>query len=80
MRASNLGTSGSWWSKEGSGCLGADIAFEAVGVGATVAQAHGVVKYGGTMVWIGNNVRVIDVDIQQVVTTPCAGDLRHERR
>jgi L-iditol 2-dehydrogenase len=48
--------------------LGADVAFEAVGIGATVAQAHAVVKYGGTVVWIGNNVRVIDVDMQQVVT------------
>lgn len=48
--------------------LGADAAFEAVGIGATVAQAHAVVKYGGTIVWIGNNVRVIDVDMQQVVT------------
>jgi L-iditol 2-dehydrogenase len=48
--------------------LGADVAFEAVGIGTTVAQAHAVVKYGGTVVWIGNNVRVIDVDMQQVVT------------
>ena len=48
--------------------LGADVAFEAVGIAATVAQAHAVVTYGGTIVWIGNNVRVIDVDMQQVVT------------
>ena len=47
---------------------GADVAFEAVGIGATVAQAHAVVRYGGTVVWIGNNVRTIDVDMQQVVT------------
>ncbi len=47
---------------------GADVAFEAVGIGATVAQAHAAVKYGGTVVWIGNNVRMIDVDMQQVVT------------
>jgi len=54
--------------RELTGGLGADVAFEAVGIGATVAQAHAVVKYGGTVVWIGNNVRVIDVDMQQVVT------------
>ena len=51
---------------------GADVAFEAVGIAATVAQAHAVVKYGGTVVWIGNNVRVIDVDMQQVVTRELA--------
>jgi L-iditol 2-dehydrogenase len=51
-----------------TGGVGADVAFEAVGIGTTVAQAHAVVKYGGTVVWIGNNVRVVDVDMQQVVT------------
>ena len=51
---------------------GADVAFEAVGIGATVAQAHAVVRYGGTIVWIGNNVRMIDVDMQQVVTRELA--------
>ena len=51
-----------------TGGQGADVAFEAVGIAATVAQAHDVVRYGGTVVWIGNNVRVIDVDMQQVVT------------
>jgi len=47
---------------------GADAAFEAVGIAATVAQAHAVVKVGGEVVWIGNNVRMVDVDMQQVVT------------
>jgi L-iditol 2-dehydrogenase len=51
---------------------GADVAFEAVGIAATVAQAHAVVKDGGTVVWIGNNVRLIDVDMQQVVTRELA--------
>jgi len=55
-----------------TGGLGADVAFEAVGIAATVAQAHAVVKYGGTIVWIGNNVRMIDVDMQQVVTRELA--------
>jgi L-iditol 2-dehydrogenase len=55
-----------------TGGLGADVAFEAVGIAASVAQAHAVVKYGGTVVWIGNNVRVIDVDMQRVVTRELA--------
>ena len=55
-----------------TGGKGADVAFEAVGIGATVAQAHAVVRYGGTIVWIGNNVRMIDVDMQQVVTRELA--------
>ncbi len=55
-----------------TGGLGADVAFEAVGIAATVAQAHAVVRYGGTIVWVGNNVRMIDVDMQQVVTRELA--------
>jgi len=54
--------------RELTGGVGAEVAFEAVGIGATVAQAHNTVRYGGTVVWIGNNVRMIDVDMQQVVT------------
>lgn len=51
-----------------TGGEGVDVAFEAVGVGAAVAQAHDAVRYGGTVVWIGNNQKRIDVDMQQVVT------------
>lgn len=47
---------------------GVDLAFEAVGLGATVAQAHDALKYGGLVVWIGNNMKKIEVDMQQVVT------------
>lgn len=47
---------------------GVDAAFEAVGSAAAVAQAHDAVKYAGTVVWIGNNAKRIDVDMQQVVT------------
>lgn len=54
--------------RELTGGQGADVAFEAVGIAATVAQAHDAVRDGGTVVWVGNNVRVIDVDMQQVVT------------
>jgi L-iditol 2-dehydrogenase len=55
-----------------TGGRGADVAFEAVGIAASVAQAHAVVKDGGTVVWIGNNARTIDVDMQQVVTRELA--------
>ncbi len=51
-----------------TGGEGVDVAFEAVGIGPTVAQAHAAVRDGGTVVWIGNNVKTIDVDMQQVVT------------
>ena len=47
---------------------GADVAFEAVGTGPSVAQAHAAVRDGGTVVWIGNNLKTIEVDMQQVVT------------
>jgi L-iditol 2-dehydrogenase len=47
---------------------GVDVAFEAVGTGATVAQAHALTREGGTVVWIGNNLKMIEVDMQEVVT------------
>jgi L-iditol 2-dehydrogenase len=47
---------------------GVDVSFEAVGLGATVAQAHAFTRDGGTVVWIGNNLRLIEVDMQEVVT------------
>lgn len=47
---------------------GADVAFEAVGLSATVAQAHAATQDGGTAVWIGNNLRTIELDMQEVVT------------
>lgn len=45
-----------------------DVAFEAVGVGQTVAQAMSVLKPQGTCVWIGNSAKMVEVDMQAVVT------------
>lgn len=47
---------------------GVDVAFEAVGLSATVQQSLEVTRNGGAVVWIGNNQRVIEVDMQAVVT------------
>lgn len=51
-----------------TGGRGVDVSFEAVGIGATVAQAHHLTRDGGTVVWVGNNLKTIEVDMQQVVT------------
>ncbi len=51
-----------------TGALGADVSIEAVGVGATAQQAIDLTKNGGTVVWIGNNERQIQIDMQSVVT------------
>ncbi|ADI15298.1 zinc-dependent alcohol dehydrogenase [Truepera radiovictrix] len=51
-----------------TGGRGADACIEAVGVSATVAQALDCAKDGGTVVWLGNNARVVEVDMQTVVT------------
>ncbi|MCW5851333.1 MAG: galactitol-1-phosphate 5-dehydrogenase [Anaerolineae bacterium] len=48
--------------------LGADVSIEAVGLGVTAQQAIDVTKNGGTVVWIGNNMREIQIDMQSVVT------------
>ena len=47
---------------------GADVSFEAVGISATVGQSLAVVRDGGTVVWVGNNQRLIELDMQAVVT------------
>lgn len=46
----------------------ADVAIEAVGVDATVAQAMAALRFGGSAVWIGNNKPVVDVNMQEIVT------------
>ncbi|MFN8499110.1 MAG: galactitol-1-phosphate 5-dehydrogenase [Anaerolineae bacterium] len=48
--------------------LGADVSLEAVGVSATAQAAIDLTKNGGTVVWIGNNQRRIEIDMQAVVT------------
>ncbi|MDQ4078282.1 MAG: galactitol-1-phosphate 5-dehydrogenase [Chloroflexota bacterium] len=47
---------------------GVNIAFEAVGVSATVQQAVAATRNDGTVVWIGNNERMVEVDMQSIVT------------
>jgi L-iditol 2-dehydrogenase len=47
---------------------GFDLTYEAVGITPTVRQSIMAVQAGGTVVWIGNNQRVVEVDMQSVVT------------
>jgi L-iditol 2-dehydrogenase len=51
-----------------TGGEGVDVAFEAVGRGATAQQTIEAARNRGTVVWIGNNQRLIDIDMQSVVT------------
>ncbi|MEM1486098.1 alcohol dehydrogenase catalytic domain-containing protein [Oscillospiraceae bacterium PP1C4] len=45
-----------------------DVAVEAVGIGPTVGQAISALKPQGTCVWVGNNAKTIELDMQGVVT------------
>jgi 2-desacetyl-2-hydroxyethyl bacteriochlorophyllide A dehydrogenase len=47
---------------------GVDIAFEVVGLSATVQQAMTVLKIKGTCVWIGNSDKMINLNMQEIVT------------
>lgn len=47
---------------------GVDVAFEAVGLSATSQQTLEVARNKGTVVWIGNNQRMIEIDMQAIVT------------
>jgi len=51
-----------------TGGEGFDLVYEAVGIGATVGQSLQAIRDGGTVVWIGNSVRFVEVDMQAVVT------------
>jgi threonine dehydrogenase-like Zn-dependent dehydrogenase len=46
----------------------ADIAFEAVGFGASVSQAHSALKNRGIIVWVGLAQQMIELDMHRVVT------------
>jgi L-iditol 2-dehydrogenase len=48
--------------------IGVDCAIEAVGIAPAVQQAHKVTRNGGHITWIGNSDRMIDLDMQEVVT------------
>ncbi len=54
--------------REATGGKGADIAFEAVGMTATVQQAMSCLRPGGTCVWVGNSQKDIQIDMQASVT------------
>jgi L-iditol 2-dehydrogenase len=47
---------------------GVDLAFEAVGLSATAQQSLEATRNKGTVVWIGNNQRMIEIDMQAIVT------------
>ncbi|HHZ01522.1 MAG TPA: alcohol dehydrogenase catalytic domain-containing protein [Tissierellia bacterium] len=47
---------------------GVDAVAEAVGVAATVKQGLDVMAFGGSAVWIGISSKVIDLEMQQIVT------------
>jgi L-iditol 2-dehydrogenase len=54
--------------RELTGGRGADVAFEVVGVGDTVAHAVRSVRKGGTVVLVGNLSPNVDLPLQEVVT------------
>jgi len=47
---------------------GVDISFEAVGMSATAQQSIEATRTKGLIIWIGNNQRMIEVDMQAIVT------------
>ncbi len=47
---------------------GVDVSFEAVGLSQTAQQTLDVTRNKGLIVWIGNNQRMIEIDMQAVVT------------
>ena len=51
-----------------TGGQGFDLVFEAVGLTPTVGQSLQAIRDGGTVVWIGNNQKIIEVDMQAIVT------------
>ena len=51
-----------------TGGRGPDVAFEAVGIGSTVALAIAAVRKGGTVVLVGNVVPAVELPLQWVVS------------
>lgn len=47
---------------------GIDLAFEAVGLETTVNQALGIIKNRGTCIFVGNSMKNITIDMQNIVT------------
>jgi L-iditol 2-dehydrogenase len=54
--------------REATGGSGADVAIEAVGAGVTARHSIDAVRNSGTVVWLGNSERRIEIDMQAVVT------------
>jgi 2-desacetyl-2-hydroxyethyl bacteriochlorophyllide A dehydrogenase len=54
--------------REATSGNGADVAFEAVGITATVEQAMSCLRPGGTCVWVGNSQKDVQVNMQASVT------------
>jgi L-iditol 2-dehydrogenase len=54
--------------RESTGGRGADAVFEAVGIGATVAQSLAVARSGGQVTWIGNLLPMVELSMQELVT------------
>lgn len=48
--------------------MGVDCGIEAVGIAPTVQQVMSVLRLGGKAVWIGNNRKMIEMNMQEVVT------------
>lgn len=46
-----------------------DFAIEAVGIAATAANSLDCLRIGGTVVWIGNAQKMVEVNMQKIVTT-----------
>lgn len=53
---------------EFTGGKGFDLTFEAVGLTPTTTQSIQAIRDGGTVIWIGNNQKIIEVDMQAIVT------------
>lgn len=53
---------------EHTGGMGVDVGIEAVGITPTVQQVMSVLRFGGKAVWIGNNRKMIEINMQEVVT------------
>ncbi|MBI1293698.1 zinc-binding dehydrogenase [bacterium] len=47
---------------------GVDVTLEAVGYSATAQQAIDITRNGGNVTWIGNSAKMIEIDMQSVVT------------
>lgn len=53
---------------DNTGGMGVDVGIEAVGIAPTVQQVMSVLRFGGKAVWIGNNRKMIEMNMQEVVT------------